>query len=38
MHVYHARMTIKLMEKTQELNAALLENIKKDNSIKRVSR
>jgi hypothetical protein len=30
-------MTRKLTEKTQELNAALLENIKKDSSIERLS-
>jgi hypothetical protein len=37
MHVYRAGMTRKLTEKTQELNAALLENIKKDSSIERLS-
>jgi hypothetical protein len=33
MCVYCAGMTTKLAEKTQDLNATLLENIKKDSSI-----
>jgi hypothetical protein len=37
MCVYYTGMTTKLAEKTQELNATLLENIKKDNSIERLS-
>jgi hypothetical protein len=37
MHVYHVGMTTKLTEKTQKLNATLLENIKKDSSIERLS-
>jgi hypothetical protein len=37
MRVYCTGMTTKLSEKTQELNTSLLENIKKDSSIKRLS-
>jgi hypothetical protein len=33
MRAYHAGMTVKLMEKTQELNTALLKVIEKDSSI-----
>jgi uncharacterized phage infection (PIP) family protein YhgE len=36
LRAYHVGMTVKLTEKTQELNAALLKIIEKDNSIKRL--
>jgi hypothetical protein len=35
--VYRTGMTTKLAEKMQELNTAMLQNIKKDNSIERLS-
>jgi hypothetical protein len=36
MCAYHAGMIVKLTEKTQELNAALLKIIEKDSSIERL--
>jgi hypothetical protein len=38
LHAYRAGMIMKLTEKTQELNAALLKILEKDNSIKRLSK
>jgi hypothetical protein len=37
MHTYRAGRTVKLTEKMQELNAALLKIIEKDSSIERLS-
>jgi hypothetical protein len=37
LRAYHVGMTMKLIEKTQELNVALLQILEKDSLIKRLS-